>query len=43
MELLKEKILKEGIVEDGNILRVDNFLNHRLDIEFINEIGLELN
>ena len=43
MELLKEKIIKEGIVEDGNILRVDNFLNHRLDIEFINEIGLELN
>lgn len=40
MELLKEKILKEGKVEDGGILRVDSFLNHRLDIEFLNEVGL---
>lgn len=43
MELLKEKIMKEGVVEEGGILRVDNFLNHRLDIEFLNEIGLEYN
>ncbi|MCI5675103.1 MAG: xanthine phosphoribosyltransferase [Ezakiella sp.] len=40
MDLLKEKIIKEGIVESGGVLRVDNFLNHRLDIEFINEVGL---
>lgn len=40
MDLLKEKIIEEGFVEDGGILRVDNFLNHRLDIEFLNEVGL---
>lgn len=41
MELLKEKILKEGRVKDGKILKVDNFLNHQLDISFLNEIGKE--
>lgn len=41
MELLKEKILKEGKLKDGNILKVDTFLNHKLDIEFLNEIGKE--
>lgn len=41
MELLKEKILKEGRVEEGNILKVDSFLNHQLDIELLNEIGKE--
>lgn len=40
MELLKQKILTEGKVEDGGVLRVDSFLNHRLDIEFLNEVGL---
>ncbi len=42
MELLKEKILKDGVVREGNILKVDNFLNHQIDIEFMNEIGKEL-
>ena len=41
MQLLKEKILKEGRVKEGNILKVDNFLNHQLDIAFLNEIGKE--
>lgn len=41
MELLKEKILKEGRIEDGNVLKVDSFLNHQLDIDFLNEIGKE--
>lgn len=41
MELLKEKILKDGVVREGNILKVDNFLNHQIDIEFMNEIGKE--
>lgn len=41
MKLLKEKILKDGVVREGNILKVDNFLNHQIDIEFMNEIGKE--
>lgn len=41
MKKLEEKILKEGNVKDGNILKVDNFLNHRLDIAFLQEIGKE--
>jgi xanthine phosphoribosyltransferase len=41
MESLKQKILNEGRVKDGKILKVDNFLNHQLDIEFLNEIGKE--
>jgi len=41
MQLLKEKILKEGRVLNGNILKVDSFLNHQIDIELLNEIGKE--
>lgn len=41
MELLKERILKDGIVKPGNILKVDSFLNHQMDIPFINELGKE--
>lgn len=41
MELLKEKILNEGRIEGNDILKVDSFLNHQLDIEFLNEIGKE--
>ena len=41
MQLLKEKILNEGKVKEGNILKVDNFLNHRLDIQFLQEVGKE--
>ena len=41
MESLKQKILNEDRVKDGKILKVDNFLNHQLDIEFLNEIGKE--
>jgi len=41
MELLKEKILREGRIEGSDILKVDSFLNHQLDIEFLNEIGKE--
>ena len=42
MQLLKERILKDGIVKPGNILKVDSFLNHQMDIPLINEIGKEL-
>ncbi len=41
MERLKEKIEKEGSVQGSNILKVDNFLNHQVDVNFLNEIGRE--
>ena len=41
MQLLKERILKDGIVKPGNILKVDSFLNHQMDNILINEIGKE--
>ncbi|AOY74856.1 xanthine phosphoribosyltransferase [Clostridium formicaceticum] len=41
MELLKKKIMEDGRVLEGNILKVDNFLNHQLDIGLLNEIGKE--
>lgn len=39
---LKEKILKEGRVLPGDILKVDCFLNHRIDVEFLMEMGKEI-
>ncbi|AKL96783.1 xanthine phosphoribosyltransferase Xpt [Clostridium aceticum] len=41
MELLKKKIIEDGRILEGNILKVDNFLNHQLDIGLLNEIGKE--
>lgn len=41
MELLKEKIVKEGKVRSGNVLKVDSFLNHQMDIKLFEEIGKE--
>ena len=41
MKALEEKILREGQVRPGHILKVDSFLNHQMDIPFINEIGKE--
>ena len=41
MKLLEERIRKDGIVKPGNILKVDSFLNHQMDIPFINELGKE--
>ncbi len=38
MQLLKDKILSEGEVHEGNILKVDGFLNHRIDIPFLKEV-----
>ncbi len=42
MELLKQKILAEGEVYEGNILKVDCFLNHQIDVPFLREIGKEV-
>ena len=41
MQLLEERIRKDGIVKPGNILKVDSFMNHQMDIPFINELGKE--
>lgn len=41
MNCLEEKIIKEGIVKEGNVLKVDAFLNHQMDIELFNKMGKE--
>lgn len=41
MNILEKKILDEGTLLDGKILKVDNFLNHQLDIKLFNEMGRE--
>lgn len=41
MELLKERIRKDGLVLPGNILKVSSFLNHQIDIELLDKIGAE--
>lgn len=41
MQLLIERIIKDGIIKDNNIIMVDSFLNHQLDIKLLNEIGRE--
>nr|MBP3597979.1 xanthine phosphoribosyltransferase [Eubacterium sp.] len=41
MKLLKERIQKDGIVKEGNVLKVDSFLNHQMDIDLFNEMGKE--
>lgn len=41
MKLLEERIQKDGQVRAGNILKVDNFLNHQLDVELLDEMGKE--
>ena len=41
MNFLEERILKDGIVKNGNVLKVDSFLNHQMDIALIEQIGKE--
>lgn len=41
MNFLEEKIVKEGVVKKGNILKVDSFLNHQMDIALFDQIGKE--
>lgn len=41
MNFLEERIAKDGVVKEGNILKVDSFLNHQMDIELFNEMGEE--
>ena len=42
MKLLEERILKDGKISKGNVLKVDSFLNHQLDVSLLSEIGAEL-
>ena len=41
MKLLEERIRKDGTVRAGNVLKVDSFLNHQMDIDLFNEMGKE--
>ena len=41
MQLLKDRIRKDGKIKEGNVLKVDSFLNHQMDIKLFQEIGKE--
>jgi len=41
MNCLEERILKDGVVKEGNILKVDSFLNHQMDVKLFDEMALE--
>ena len=41
MNFLEERILKDGSVKEGNVLKVDSFLNHQMDIELFDQMGAE--
>ena len=41
MELLEQRIVKDGIVAPGDVLKVNSFLNHRLDVQLLGEVGKE--
>ena len=42
MNFLEEKILSDGNIKQGNILKIDNFLNHQIDIDIMRQIAYEL-
>lgn len=41
MKLLEERIRQDGVMKEGNVLKVDSFLNHQMDIDLFNEMGKE--
>ena len=41
MNFLEERIVKDGMVKEGNVLKVDSFLNHQMDVELLDMIGEE--
>lgn len=41
MKLLEDRIIKDGKVGEGNVLKVDSFVNHQIDVDFMNEVGKE--
>lgn len=42
MQILKDRIRKDGVVKEGNVLKVDSFLNHQMDVKLFREMGKEL-
>ena len=41
MNFLEHKIIQDGVIKEGNILKVDNFLNHQIDVDIIRQIAFE--
>ena len=41
MNFLEERILRDGVVKEGNVLKVDSFLNHQMDVELLDRMGRE--
>ncbi len=41
MKILEDRILKDGVIKAGNVLKVDSFLNHQIDVVLYDEIGKE--
>lgn len=41
MNCLEERIIKDGVVKEGNVLKVDSFLNHQMDVALFDEMGAE--
>lgn len=41
MNFLEERIAKDGVIKEGNVLKVDSFLNHQMDIELFDQMGVE--
>lgn len=41
MNFLEERIMRDGIVKEGNVLKVDSFLNHQMDVDLLNQMGEE--
>ena len=42
MNFLEERIMKDGVVKEGNILKVDSFLNHQMDVKLFKQMGEDL-
>ena len=41
MNFLEERIIRDGVVKEGNVLKVDSFLNHQMDIALMDQMGEE--
>ena len=41
MKLLEDRIRKDGVIKEGNVLKVDSFLNHQMDVELFDQMGAE--
>ena len=41
MNCLEKRILRDGVVKPNNVLKVDSFLNHQMDVQLLDEIGAE--